>query len=233
MKRTFLIITMMLFAFMQLQGQEKNFIDQNYIEVSARAELEVSPDEIFVQIIISEKDSKAKNNLEQKERDLFKALKTLGIDLNKDLQIQDISSSLKEYMLKKDQILSSKKFILKLKGTDQLLKLYKSTEELGVPDLTIIRTEVSDMQEQIKKVMVKASEKAFERASLLAQSSGRKIGKVIYIQCYENFPVTYRGDMMVKSTYNFANEAAPEEMPVLQFEKIKLEQSVVVRYTLE
>jgi len=148
MKRTFLIITMMLFAFMQLQGQEKNFIDQNYIEVSARAELEVSPDEIFVQIIISEKDSKAKNNLEQKERDLFKALKTLGIDLNKDLQIQDISSSLKEYMLKKDQILSSKKFILKLKGTDQLLKLYKSTEELGVPDVTIIRTEVSDMQER-------------------------------------------------------------------------------------
>ena len=54
------------------------------------------------------------HNLEQKERDLFKALKTLGIDLNKDLQIQDISSSLKEYMLKKDQILSSKIIDLKV-----------------------------------------------------------------------------------------------------------------------
>lgn len=34
----------------------KNFIDQNYVEVTGTAELEIVPDEIYLRIVISEKD---------------------------------------------------------------------------------------------------------------------------------------------------------------------------------
>lgn len=38
------------------QTGEKNFIDQNYVEVTGTAELEIVPDEIYLRIVISEKD---------------------------------------------------------------------------------------------------------------------------------------------------------------------------------
>ena len=36
-----------------LFAQEKNFIDQPYLEVNGRAEMEVAPDEIYVRITIN------------------------------------------------------------------------------------------------------------------------------------------------------------------------------------
>ena len=43
-----------LIATTTLSAQEKNFIDQNYIEISASATKEVSPDEIFISITIED-----------------------------------------------------------------------------------------------------------------------------------------------------------------------------------
>ena len=41
-----------------LFAQEKNYIDQPYIEVTGKAEMEVVPDEIYLRIVINEKDNK-------------------------------------------------------------------------------------------------------------------------------------------------------------------------------
>ena len=50
------------------QTMAKNFIDQPYIEVTGKAELEVVPDEIYLTIVIDEKDNKAKQSLEELEK---------------------------------------------------------------------------------------------------------------------------------------------------------------------
>ena len=80
-----------------LFSQEKGFIEQNYIEVSGRAEKELSPDEIYLDITITEKDNRGKVSIERQEKSLFKRLASIGIDLTKDLQISDISSSLEKF----------------------------------------------------------------------------------------------------------------------------------------
>lgn len=59
MKKMFLTVSIVLMA-IALLAQEKNFIDQNYIEITGRAEREVAPDEICLNITIKEKDNNEK-----------------------------------------------------------------------------------------------------------------------------------------------------------------------------
>jgi hypothetical protein len=48
-------------------SQEKNFIDLPYLETSAKCDTLVTPDRIFLKIIISEKDTKGKISVEELE----------------------------------------------------------------------------------------------------------------------------------------------------------------------
>ena len=133
-----------------LFSQEKGFIEQNYIEVSGRAEKELSPDEIYLDITITEKDNRGKVSIERQEKSLFKRLASIGIDLTKDLQISDISSSLEKFFLKKNAILLTKSYVLKVNGTSQLTALFEQLEQEGITDVKITRTALSNF-EQVKK----------------------------------------------------------------------------------
>ncbi|MCH5690311.1 hypothetical protein LWM68_42440 [Niabella sp. W65] len=62
---------------------EKNFIDKNYIEVTGKAEMEFTPDKIFIQVLLTEKDSKNKNAIPEQERQMLQKLQSLGIDTKK------------------------------------------------------------------------------------------------------------------------------------------------------
>jgi uncharacterized protein len=88
-------------------GQEpgKNFIDQNYIEVTGYAEKEITPNRIFLEILINEKDFKGQD-LEQVEKSMMAKLKDIGIDVSKDLVIKDFISNFKnDWILKSDILL--------------------------------------------------------------------------------------------------------------------------------
>ena len=84
-----LIIVICLFSYTSIIAQSgvKNFIDQNYIEITGIVETEITPDEIYLSIIINEKDKKGKISVEQQETAMIKKLKQLGIDLKKDFYI--------------------------------------------------------------------------------------------------------------------------------------------------
>ena len=96
MKKLLALFAASLFA-LTLAAQEKNFIDEPYIEVTGKAEMEVVPDRIYLRIVINEKDNKGKVSVEQQEKEMFKQLKSIGIDLEKQLSVQDMSSDLQTY----------------------------------------------------------------------------------------------------------------------------------------
>ncbi len=230
MKKAFLLAVVYLTT-ASLFAQEKNFIDQNYIEITARAEKEVAPDEIYLNITISEQDNKSKT-LERKEREMFKKLTALGIDLEKDMQIQDISTLLQKYFLKKNAVLTSKSYTLKVKSTDVLVKVFQELESLEIPDVTIAKTSLSNTDDVRRDVMISAAENAKESADRLASTLGRKLGKVIFIQCYDNNPRMIKSNVMEMRSMVYAADEAFKE-PVLEFEKIRFDQSVFVRFSLE
>ena len=92
--RTLLTVLFLLFSSIIIaQTGEKNFIDQNYIEVTGKAEMEIIPDEIYISILLNEKNYKGKN-FPELEKSMFDKLSDLGIDLSKDLAIKDLLSDL-------------------------------------------------------------------------------------------------------------------------------------------
>lgn len=218
---------------LSLPAQEKNFIDQNYIEITASAEKEVSPNEIYISITIDEKDNK-NNSLEKQERDMFSRLKTLGIDLEKEMQVKDMETQLQEYFLKKNSVVTSKSYQLKINSTDLLFKVFKELEKMSIPNVNIIRTDVSDKESIKNDVMIMAINKAKQRAELLASSLGRKLGKAIYIQHSEGY---MRGNVVrnlaAGTKMMDINEEEIYSGPNLSFGKISFNQTVYVKFALE
>ena len=86
-----------LIAFYVLPGfaQTKTFIDQPYVETSAYVDTLVTPDEIYLNITISEKDTKGKTSVEALESQMEKTLKRLGINTKEDLTLNDLASNFK------------------------------------------------------------------------------------------------------------------------------------------
>ena len=111
MKNT--LILLFLFGTVHLAvAQTKNFMDIPYLETSARVDTLVTPDKIYLSITITEKDSKGRKSVEEQENKMAQAFRGLGIDLDKQLFIKDLSSNFKKYFLRQKDVLKSKRFSL-------------------------------------------------------------------------------------------------------------------------
>ena len=67
------------------QAQEKNFIDQNYVEVTGSSIIKATPDIVYLNITINEKQGTGKQGLEKAEKEMVSTLKSLGIDIEKEV----------------------------------------------------------------------------------------------------------------------------------------------------
>ena len=63
MKRILLVLSIVLMS-IGSWAQTKNFIDQPYLETSARVDTLVTPDRIYLQITLQESDTKGRTSLE-------------------------------------------------------------------------------------------------------------------------------------------------------------------------
>lgn len=84
----------------------------SYIEVTGYAEKKVLPDEFLLGITITEKESKGKISVEQQQAAMVAALNGLGIDVDKQLQVSDMTS----IFYKKNNSLATAEYQLKLTG---------------------------------------------------------------------------------------------------------------------
>lgn len=80
------------------QETGKNFIDQNFIEVTGFAERQISPDRIYLHLLLNEKDFKGKT-LNEVEKTMITTLLEIGIDVSKNLAIKDFISKFRNYWI--------------------------------------------------------------------------------------------------------------------------------------
>lgn len=231
MKNTLFILFVLLSANLFGQNGDKNFIDQNYIDVTGKAEKEIAPDEIYLQIIINEKDNKGKVSLEKQENEMIKTLKSLGIDIDKSLKVRDQGSNFKDYLLKKNVILTSKEFQLLVHTGQMVGKVFVALEEIGISNINVERVDHSELEKFKREVKVSAVKDGKEKASDLAKAIRQDIGRALYIrEIEEYYPRMAAPAMMMKANADF-NQA--EEVPNLEFEKIHIESSVQIFFELK
>ncbi|MFT4071372.1 MAG: SIMPL domain-containing protein [Dysgonamonadaceae bacterium] len=231
----FLSITTMGFA----QNGEKNFIDQNYIEVTGKAEMEIIPDMIYLKIILSDKDNKDKLALPEIEQRMTNKLSEIGIDIKKDLSLQDFTSNMKSYWLKSN-ISLTKQYQLIVHDTKILQKVFFEFQNLGISNVSIINEEHSKIEQYRKEVKINAIKAAKEKADMLAVAINQNIGKALYIQEADNLnPLLTANNIKGKLSGinvkigNFSSDSGSDSASDIEFEKIKIVSSILVRFELK
>ncbi len=230
MKRLSFTAIAFLFSISIGYTQTKTFIDQPYIEVNGSADSLVTPNEIFIKIIISEKDTKDRVSVEEQENKMIPALKSMNINTDKDLTNSDMMSNYKFHLLKQKDVIKTKEYILKVKDANTLNKVFIKLEELGISNTSIDRVNHSDLENIKNACRSKAIENARQKALALTRPINQSIGNAIFITDNEaNYAVPYaaRGMMVMM------DKAVDNQESNIQFEKIKVEASISAKFILK
>lgn len=175
------ILALLFFTIFTANSQTKNFIDQPYIEVSGSADTLVTPNEIYIRIILSEKDSRDRVSIEELEQKMVAALKGLGLDTEKDLTTADMTSNFKTYLLKSKDVIKTKIYTLKVTDAVTASKVFMKLEEIGISNTSIERVDYSDLNNLKNKMRTKAILDAKDRAIALAKPLNQTVGLAINI----------------------------------------------------
>ena len=215
--------------------QTKNFIDQPYIEVNGYADTLVTPNEIYIKIIISEKDTRDKVSLEEQERKMVDALKSLNIDTDKELTTSDIGSSFKFYLLKSKDIIKSKTYLLKVRTAMIASKIFLALEELEISNSSIDRVDHTDLGTLKNEMRTRAVTDAKQREIALTKPLGQTVGNAIHIADEGNFTQNLQGKVMgvqIRGVSSY-DKAKNYEPPTIEFEKIKISSTINVKFVIK
>jgi len=216
-------------------SQTKNFIDLPYVETSAKADTLVTPDRIFLSIIIKEKDSKGKTSVEELESKMNIKLKSLGINTEKQLTLNDLSSNYKKYFLKQQDILKTKSYSLVVYDAKTASKVIAALEEEEISNVSLEKTDYSKTEELLLLLKGKAIVKAKNTAVSLTKPLNQKVGNAIYISDTNSVSTQLVGKVAgirIRGAASFQTENEYEPIDI-SFDKIKIETQVNVNFKLE
>ena len=187
--------------------------------------MEVVPDEIYVKIILREKDQRGKTELEQQEKKLFQTLQKVGIDVKKDLAVRNMAGN--RYKLKSGAMKLRKEYVLLLHDVNTLDRVFAGLEQMGGVEAEVERVDHSQIEKLRREVKEDAIKVAKEKAMGLAAAIGQSIKEAIYIR------EEHWGGMAAQYMSNVALDAGRGSADAgVDFEKIKLQGTVLVRFKL-
>ncbi len=216
-------------------GQTKNFIDQPFLETTAKVDTLVQPDIIYLDILIREKDERNRVSVEEMEARLIQKLKSLGIDTEKQLTLSDLGSNFKKYFLKQKDIMKDKAYELKVFNSQTAGRVLVGLEEIGISNVNLDRTEYSKMEELKLKLKSKAIEKAKKQADYLVKPLSQKIIRAIHItdKYYEHYN-NFGGKLNEIVVLGYSDKSKQEyEPPAIEFKPIRVESEVSVKFEIE
>ena len=229
-------ILLALFAILPFVSKSQESIaakETPYIEVVGSGEMEIIPDQIYISFTLKERfEGKKKIEIEDQEKALKKGLIKLGVDLN-DLQLADANSDFIKIKRKKNDVIASKDYLLKISTTGTLANVFELLDDIDAFNANIQRVDHSNIKEFRKEVKMMAVKDAKEKADYLLSAIGETVGKPLFIQERENFnefqPMRKTVMMTMADGTNEENDALPE----LSFQKIKLKYTVFARFAIK
>lgn len=216
-------------------GQSKNFIDQHYLETTAKVDTLIKPDIIYLDILIREKDEKNKISVEELENNMAEKLKILGIDVQKQLILSDLSSNFKKYFLKQKDIMKSKAYKLKVFDAQTAGKVIVGLEDIGISNVSLDKTEYSKIEELKLKLKSKAVAKAKMQAEYLIAPLNQKITKALFITDTYFQSYNYNGELDEIVVMGFSGKRMKQDyQPIdIEFKPIKVEAEVSIKFGIE
>jgi uncharacterized protein YggE len=228
---------LLIIAILSLQGysQEKNFIDQPYLETTAIVDTLVVPDRIYLSILITEKDTRGRTSVEELENRLNTKLIGLGIDTKKQLTLSDVTSNFKTYFLKGTDVLKNKAYTLLVYDAETAGKVIVGLESIEISNVFLTKTEYSKLEELKIDLKQKAVLKAKKQAESMLKPLNQIVGKALYISdLNSNITNALQGRVAGIQIRGYSSYKAEEYKPIyIEFQKIKIESAVTIKFGIE
>ena len=204
----------------------------SYVEVTGYAERNVTPDTFYLNIVITEKDSKGKQSVENQQHDMTAALRKLGIDTENQLTVVNMTS---EYF-KKSNSLATAQYRLKLGSAAEVRNVYAALGELGISNVSIRSVSHSNIKEIREEVRIEAMRNAKSRAASLAEAIEQNAGECFYIRDWSNdgtdeITVAGYGAMRKAALFDNAEAEIASDEP-LEFKPVKISHRVDAKFIL-
>ncbi|QXP59010.1 SIMPL domain-containing protein [Olleya sp. HaHaR_3_96] len=228
---------LLIIAFLSLQGysQEKNFIDQPYLETTAVVDTLVVPDLIYLSILITEKDTRGRTSVEELEKRMHTKLIGLEIDTKKQLTLSDVTSNFKKYFLKGKEVLKNKAYTLLVYDAETAGKVIVGLESIEISNVYLNKTEYSKLEQLKIELKQKAVLKAKTQAETMLKPLNQNIVKALYISdLNSNITHALQGSVAGIQVRGYGYYKAEEYNPIdIEFEKIKIESTVTIKFGIE
>lgn len=240
-----IISTILIFCFMNMQvfGQQET-IKQKTINVSGVAEMEIVPDEIYVNVQLREYDRKGggKVDLESIKSEFLKSALSIGLK-ESDISVQNYQTYDQNYWWtrknkkKNPDMKAGITYEIKMATTRKMDELVQKLDDEATENFYISRVDHSKLQEFKKQLKIQAVQVARDKANYLAEAINEKAGEAITI----NEP----NEMSIYPQPMFANVRAmgmqsmdagggqPETAPNIDFKKLKLKFEVTAVFALK
>lgn len=231
--KTIVYLSLFLLTYVASHAQQKNFIDQPYIEVKGSADTLVTPDRIYLDIFISEEETKGNASVEELEQMMISELNQIGIDLEKQLFVADASSNFKSYFFSGQKVVKSKNYQLLVYEASTLGKVLKKLQKIGIANVTLDRTEHSKLEDFKTLMKAKAVIKAKETAEAMTKTLGQDMGKAIYVSEVNSYAYSLQNRTERPQMQSSAKINDDESSHNLSFNQFEIKSEVLVRFILK
>lgn len=210
------------------------------ITVTGSAEMEIVPDEIYVQVDLKEYEKKGQGKItvDKIRQDFLMAVRSLGLpDSSISIAGYDGSNGNPWWMKKnklKDELYSSISYQVKLRSSAQVDQLVDKLDDAATQNFFIQHTSHSKLTEFRKNLKIQAVRAAKEKAGYLAEAINEKVGEAVTINEPNEYYQPYYNTManMRMKSQAMDQENAPDQ-PQADFKKIKLKYDVSVVFALK
>lgn len=207
------------------------------IEVTGSAEMEIVPDEVFVNFTLQEyyNKQKAKIDIDQIQKDFLDRCSKAGISKDR-IQILNMSGFDQNnwYWRKRKReqpdLLASTTYMIKFSSAADIDKLVNTLDDNATTNMNISKTSHSKIEDFRKEVKIKALQAAKAKAQYLCESIGEKIGNTLYIQEIESGYVQpmYKG---MAANAMMSRDASANEG--IDFQKITIRYEMRAQFSIQ
>ena len=231
--KTFALIALLLAAPAAIAAQNN---EQPTITQTAKAQRDVTPDELFLTITINEKDNKGKTTVEEQQKKMIDVLKNAGVDVEKNLTLNFMGSQISYTTFRRNvNPRTTATYMLKLHDAGTMQSIIAKLEAQGITNIQLTGTKYSKAEELCNELGAEAMKKAKAQAANLAAAVGQSIGPAIEISSWNSnngsTPILYkaRSNTML-SEVNIDDIA--DGGPQIEIGKITFSVNVTVKFLL-
>ena len=212
------------------------------ITVTGTAEMEVVPDEIYVNVDLKEYDKKGngKVDLETIKSNFLKSVRSIGLpDSVVTIASYDGFNGYPywwQHKKKKDELYASITYQVKFNNSKKMDELVEKLDDMATQNFYITRTAHSKLETYRKNLKMQAVKAAKEKAQYLTEAVDEKLGEAVTInepqEFFQPYMVNARAANYMTKEANQAADAG-DTGATTDFKKLKLRYDVTVTFALK